>query len=219
MTSKNKILCTIISAIVVLVSVVAIALINNHSDFKLNSSKGNVSATYTDEYKAISYANLVEIDEKEIWNNKELNIISGTIKDTNNIKLKVGGDVSYDSLVKIEVSDCIKGNVKSGEVIEVLAGCLTNPKGIWQEDCMVNSSMTKGDFGIFMIEENHTSIESGNSILQLSDIARYNFPDAMHYCFVEKENEVIYFKDFYVELEDSSDINYIKEYINGKLAE
>lgn len=217
MKPKNKIICTIIVALVVLTSVVAIIIINNHSDFKLNSSKGNVSAKYIDEYKVISYANLVEIDEKEIWNNKELNIISGVIKDTKNIKLKVDGDVSYDSLVTIEVSDCIKGNIKSGDVIEVLAGCLTNPEGIWQEDCMVNSSMAKGDAGIFMIEENHTAIESGNSILQLSDIAKYIFPDAMHYCFIEKENEVILFADFYVELEGVSDINEVKEYIGRKL--
>ena len=218
MTSKNKIISIIITTLLVIVIVVAIVMNNNHSDFKLSSSKGNVSATYTNEYKVIPSANIVELAEGEIWDNNNLNIISGTVKDTENIKLKVDGDVSYDSLVTIEINKCIKGNFQAGEVIEVLAGCHTNPDGIWQEDCMINSSIEKGDFGIFMIEENHTTIENGNSILQLSDICKYAFPDAMHYCFLEKENKVIYFEEFYTELKEITDIKEVEEYIDKKLA-
>lgn len=218
MKSKSKIICSIVAALAVFISVVAFIIINNQSDFELNSSKGNVSAVFTDKYKAISVNNLVELDEKEIWNNKELNIISGEIKDTKNIKLKVDGDVSYDSLVTIEINKCIKGNFRTGEEIEVLAGCHTNPDGIWQEDCMINSSIGKGDFGIFMIEENYTTIESGNSILQLSDICKYAFPDAMHYCFLEKKNKVIYFEEFYTELKKVTNIKEVEKYIDKKLA-
>ena len=213
MALKNKKLYIIIAILVLLLIIWNLGTINNNSDFKLSNSKGNVSVRYTDRYKAVLSSNLVELDENDIWSNKDLNIIVGTIKNIKNIKLKVDGEVSYDALVSIEVKECIRGNIK---VIDVLANCPINPKGIWQEDCMINSSLAKEDNGIFMIEENSDIIESGDSILQLSDIAKYIFPDAMHYCFIEKNDRIIYFESFYKELSDVENINEIKKYIKSK---
>ena len=40
----------------------------------------------------------------------------------------------------------------------------------------------------------------------------------MHYCFLEKENKVIYFEEFYTELKKVTDIKEVEKYIDKKLA-
>lgn len=194
---------------------------DNQSDIKLHLSEGNIAVKYVQASKSSTIRpNMKEILQSDIWQNENLTIFSGVIQSVQNIKIKMDDDISYNAIVDIQVLDCIRGNLEEGASISALAGCSVRLDGIWQEDSLVNSSMMKGEKGIFLIRkyDNTDTLEYENSTLYLSDIAEYGFPDAMRYSFIQSENgKIRYCKELYNDLGTPGTLFDVKQYIKLKI--
>ncbi len=194
---------------------------DNQSNIKLHLSEGNIAVKYIQASKSSTIRpNMKEILQSEVWQNENLTIFSGVIQSVQNIKIKMDDDISYNAIVDIQVLDCIRGNLEEGASISALAGCSVRLDGIWQEDSLVNSSMMKGEEGIFLIRkyDNTDTLEYENSTLYLSDIAEYGFPDAMRYSFIQgKDGEIRYCKELYNDLDAPRTLSDIKQFIKSKI--
>lgn len=207
---------------IILLSIIGISswvYFNSKSDIELKYSTGNIKIKYTNKYTKIS-ANLVKIEQSDIWNNNNLIIVSGEIQSIQNITIDMNGEEFYNAIVKIKPNHFIKGNVEQDDQIVVLVGCSVGDKEIWQENTFVNASMKVGDSIIAMISKmgDEDILECNGSKLIYKELANYRFNDAMRYCFIENsEGEIIYAKHLYNDLIDPKSLTEVENYISGKI--
>ena len=76
---------------------------SNKDTITLAQSVGNISAEYI--YRApVKYSyNSEQLNEEEFFLKNNTTIISGKVKDVNNIRIQLNGETIYRSIAKIEV--------------------------------------------------------------------------------------------------------------------
>ena len=221
-----KILAPVAACFVVAVAI-TIPLLYNGGDvnipdngFSLLLSSG-VTVSYTNDAPSMnSSGDLVPLTEEELfsetYNNYELVIFGGVVREVNNIVIDFNGRERYQAIAKIEVSESLRGNIALGDVVIVLLPAPVNMEGLRVEDTSVSSQITKGTTGIFMpIRYDETSIiEMNGATLVLSEIVEYGLLDGERWVFLETPEGLVFSRWAYGSIADVATMNEIRQYIN-----
>ena len=186
-------------------------------DFNLTLSSGNVSVRYANNLPNLpSVSNsLACLTEDELFHKHDTDIFGGIIREIRNIEIDFNGHSVYRALVKIEVTDVIRGNTKPGDVVSVLLPAPIRIKGLWVSDTEVISQMTTGMNGIFMpLRYTETSkIEMNGATLFLSEVAEYGLSDGERYAFLETSNGLVFARWAYESIADAATLEEVRQYI------
>lgn len=63
-----------------------------HSDIKLKKSSKGITVNYINKFPDVSYRNLSDITEEEIWNDERYGIVEGTVEEIRNVKIRFGAE-------------------------------------------------------------------------------------------------------------------------------
>ncbi len=192
---------------------------NVENKIVLEKSKG-IQASFTDEaINIISSADLVELTEEQIFNDFNLIIIRGTVKNIRNIVIDTGSFTEYNALITIDISSVIKGDCKVGTEIDILIPCPIN-EDIWVEDTGVISGVRIGMEGIFMpviYDESSYADYGDGHILYMTDIAAYGLMDGERFAFLEDGRKLSFFEWTFTNISSHFTLDDVERYIESRI--
>jgi len=220
--SKFKKIFGVAAVIVSLVVIIwGMSFYNSNSFINLANSTGNIRAKYVNRVpllkakKESKYSIAVMPSEYEIFNEHNISIFKGTVKDIKNIKLEFGNSNEYyQAVVTIKIDEVYRGSNKTGSIVKVLLPCSIDTNN-WVEDTDVVSKMKVGTIGIFMpTKYDGTEYKEENGAkLYWKDISNYGFRDGISYAFLKTPKGIIYDEFIYKSLNKISTLNDVKEYV------
>lgn len=189
------------------------------SDIRFEKSSG-VKANYISKITQQSKStNLVPLTETQIFEECNTSILKGVVTKIQNIKVVIGGEVDYRSIITVRIQKVFRGDEKVDSEITIL--CPMAITGDYEaEDNEVLSKLKVNSVGIFMPEKYRAnSIEEGGKgeKLYLSELAKYGFMDGMRFAFIESDNGIVYEEQTFRSLKQNPTFNDIEKYINIQL--
>lgn len=200
---------------------------NDDKSIALKESTGNVKVSYVaseDMTQAIlgggASDSLIYLTEKEIVNDYNNSIFSGTVQDIKNILIDFGDGFSeYRAIATVSIEKMIKGEEKEGDKIEILLPtgiALDGSEKVTLEDTYVIAKIKVGMKGIFMpiryTEEHY--FEQNDSKLFLKDLAEYGLMDGMRFAVLEdKDGQII--NGAFEGVNSNSTLEEVEEYIKA----
>lgn len=93
-----------------------------HSDIKLKKSSKGITVNYINKFPDVSYRNLSDITEEEIWNDERYGIVEGTVEEIRNVKIRFGTEKYYGAIITIKPEEIIKGTLDETQ-IKIFVDC------------------------------------------------------------------------------------------------
>lgn len=87
-----------------------------HSDIKLKKSSKGITVNYINKFPDVSYRNLSDITEEEIWNDERYGIVEGTVEEIRNVKIRFGAEKYYGAIITIKPEEIIKGTLDETQI-------------------------------------------------------------------------------------------------------
>lgn len=189
-----------------------------HSDIKLKKSSKGITVNYINKFPDVSYRNLSDITEEEIWNDERYDIVEGTVEEIRNVKIRFGAEKCYGAIITIKPEEIIKGTLDETQ-IKVFVDCNIG-KADSSGDSEILKTLKEKDRGIFIIYKySDTDVwENDKKNLYMDELAEYGFEDAERFAFIEK-NSKVYFSSIYKNISEDDTLEEIKEYIKQKRKE
>lgn len=189
-----------------------------HSDIKLKKSSKGITVNYINKFPDVSYRNLSDITEEEIWNDERYDIVEGTVEEIRNVKIRFGAEKCYGAIITIKPEEIIKGTLDETQ-IKVFVDCNIG-KADSSGDSEILKTLKEKDRGIFIIYKySDTDVwENDKKNLYMDELAEYGFEDVERFAFVEKNGKV-YFSSIYKNISEDDTLEEIKEYIKQKRKE
>lgn len=185
----------------------------------LSERSQKVTVEYTDHAPAVStIADLQWFSEKELFGNWDTAIFLGTVQSIDNIVLDFNGEKDYKALMEIQVEQVYRGEMMSGETIQILLPCSFGDN-TWREDTGVISQLDVGMRGIFMPKlYGEDSICSMNgATLYYQDLAAYGLLDGERFAFLETEQGLVFDRSAYESISDAQTLEDIQAYVLGMI--
>lgn len=203
------------------------------SDFLLPHSDKNIKVRYelfAPILVAQSDACFVYQDENELFapmqTEQEQVIFEGTVIKVQNIVVSFDSISpiyqEYRAIASIQIDEVLRGDLQTGEIIEVLLPAPVNPlsdgTSVFSSIASISPMMTVGTKGIFApIRYNEQSIWSENGVtLYLIDLSEYGFMNGTHYIFLEKDGELLFDSSAYPSFSEAQTLEDVKQIIRNK---
>lgn len=183
----------------------------------LSDSSSNMSVAYIDEGEidvGKSSANLIDMSEDELFSKWDPVVVRGVVKQIDHIELNFSGQVEYQSIVTIGVTDVYRGDIEPGSTIQVLTVAGVGSK-VLQSDADVISELRLGMEGIFMPrrhDASHVWSQNG-ATLQVMDVSDYGFPDGERYMFLNTDEGLVFSRDAYPSLRDADTLDDVEAFM------
>lgn len=189
-----------------------------HSDIKLKKSSKGITVNYINKFPDVSYRNLSDITEEEIWNDERYDIVEGTVEEIRNVKIRFGAEKCYGAIITIKPEEIIKGTLDETQ-IKIFVDCNIG-KADSSGDSEILKTLKEKDRGIFIIYKYSDADvwENDKKNLYMDELAEYGFVDAERFAFIEKNGKV-YFSSIYKNISEDDTLEEIKEYIKQKRKE
>ena len=208
-----------VAACLVIAMMVAIPLLNNGDDFDLVLSSG-VSVRHIDNPPSIqSSASLAHLTEEELfaeyYHEYEIVVFGGIVKEVKNIVIDFNGHEVYRAIAEIEISEVLRGNFSTEDVVTVLLPAPVNMEGFWVSDTSVSSHITTGTSGFFSpIKYDESSvIKMNDATLVLSEIAEYGLSDGERWAFLETTEGLLFARWAYENIAEATTMDEVRQYI------
>ena len=120
-----------------------------HSDIKLKKSSKGITVNYINKFPDVSYRNLSDITEEEIWNDERYDIVEGTVEEIRNVKIRFGAEKYYGAIITIKPEEIIKGTLDETQ-IKIFVDCNIG-KADSSGDSEILKTLKEKDRGIFII--------------------------------------------------------------------
>lgn len=216
MTKKNIII--VAGALILCIAIGFLYCNFIHSDIKLKKSSKGITVNYINKFPDVSYRNLSDITEEEIWCDERYDIVEGTVEEIRNVKIRFGAEKCYGAIITIKPEEIIKGTLDETQ-IKIFVDCNIG-KADSSGDSEILKTLKEKDRGIFIIYKySDTDVwENDKKNLYMDELAEYGFVDAERFAFIEKNGKV-YFSSIYKNISEDDTLEEIKEYIKQKRKE
>ncbi|MCT4785910.1 hypothetical protein ACFQO8_02850 [Exiguobacterium aestuarii] len=160
-----------------------------------------------------SQENLMDMTEDELFSRWNPVVVKGTVENIRHIEIDFNGELEYQSLLTIQVSDVYHGDVQTGQELVVRADAIGRAEQAEHID--VISHVRQGMEGIFMpIPYDDEFIwEQNGETLRLKDIADYGFPDGERYLFLDTPSGLLFEREAYPSLQDMNSLDEIERWM------
>ena len=165
-------------------------------------------------------ADLQVLGEAELFTMFDTVIFEGVVSDITNIQIHFGSATDQRAIVKIAVTEVLRGDLKAGSTISVLLDTPLGSTDYFVEDQNTVSLLKVGRQGIFMpVKYSEDEYQQINELrLYYSELADYHFLDGVRYVFLETPQGLVFAETAYPGLSGCTTLQQVKQYISTQLA-
>lgn len=190
-------------------------LLRGPGDYMLSERSENVRVyRLKDPHKNVPASHdLMKLTDEDIFSANTV-IFRGTVTDIENIEVDMNGESFYWSIVSVEVSKVLRGELTVGQTVRIRADTPIGG-GVWVEDNDIVSQIRVGMEGIFMpAPYDADSLFGANGAwLCLRDIAPYGFRDGVRWVFLRTETGLVFARGATYSIPDAHTLEDIEAYI------
>lgn len=157
---------------------------------------------------------LIWLPEEEMFTHWDTAIFRGTVTDIQNIEVDMNGESFYWSLVSVEVSHVLRGDVEPGETVRIR---VETPIGgeIWVEDQDLAAQLRVGMEGVFMpqVYDDESMFGAYGAWLCLRDLSPYGLADGVRWLFLQTPEGLAYDRATFASASGAKTLEDIEAYI------